>query len=226
MPQPTVPASDPNEQPAETGDDIRAAYTEAIKKTTIVPKVFSADAMAPGTNVIAPGSTVVFRGCYNWDGLVKNVRISVAEDDWPFLSVGPFTVAGLPLFDGSNQISGSETPPAKHQFFLTVNMKISAQQEVRLSLTNNHLKRSMTVGNPTFEAIPGLEIERHVQVDRYEIVVCEPFIDPERSTSRRAASERLNELAAQGYRVVFFKACHGSANPVFMWTLERSEPRW
>lgn len=226
MPQPTAPASDPNEHPAETADDLRAAYTDAIENTAIIPKIFSACAVAPGTNVIAPGSTVVFRSIYNWYGVVKNVRIGLHEDDWPFLSVGPFTVAGLPLFDGSNQISGSESPPAKNQFFLTVNKKISSQQEVELYLTNNHLKRSMTVGNPTFEVIPRGEPERHMQVDRYETVVCEPLIDPERSTSRRAATERLNELAAQGYRVVSFEACHGSSNPVFMWTLEHSEPRW
>ncbi len=118
-----------------------------------IPRLFSAAPIAPATNVIPVLGTVIFRGVYNWSGLIRRVRIGIADGDLGRLAVGPFTVAGLPIIDGANQITGSSYG-SQNQCCIDVHHCISTQQEVLLSLTNLDGANALTVSNPTFEVEP------------------------------------------------------------------------
>lgn len=118
-----------------------------------IPRMFGAAPIAPATNVIPALGTVIFRAVYNWAGLIRRVRIGIADGDLGRLAIGPFSVAGLPIIDGANQITGSSYG-SQNQCCIEVNHCISTQQEVLMSLTNLDGAAALTVSNPTFEVEP------------------------------------------------------------------------
>ncbi len=127
-------------------------YMPPQQAGTPLPRTFGASPVAPGTNTIVGGTSVVFTGSYNWNGLVTRMTIPQSQDDLAGLMIGPFTIAGLPLIDGANQIGAGEYS-AMSQCCPVIMRQIGNQQPVSLTVTNV-TGANIVCGNPTFHVEP------------------------------------------------------------------------